>query len=524
MKHPNVSKALEFSRRPLTVVLALGLAVRLVLMPLLQFELDLAYWLRITGLLDAGFTLYDTPGYYYTPIWGYVVAFFSTLGSLIGISDLGTFVPEITPYISGPYFLLEYVVSPAYAVMMKLPIIIADTVTAYLLYDLVKDITDDDRKAVLASALWYLCPFVILISSVHGMFDSISAMLILSTICFIRKRSYFLGGVSFSLAVLTKFFPIFLMFFLIAYVFRREGIDRNGVRHLLVAIAGALIALFVVQMPTMVKGQFWESLYFLTNRVGLSTDFMYSVTTPKLLAIYGIVSLVLITVMVWFHRTRYHVLKDRIIDMGYERRNRLVKITLFSSGIVCTLGVIAYTVISLMLLEDATLVDALGSLGMKGVMLLSLFTLILELYIAYRMLESETFDDRTVCTFLLLSSLAIFLWPPLPQYAVVIIPFIALYIATVDGGFRRPFRAYSAVLFIYELFVLNASVLFTLAVYTDLVPLDIPLAVTEVASMTVMGLPLSGIVLGVLVIFEYLAMLAMFKYLYDRWKVWSNEE
>ena len=60
--------------------------------------------------------------------------------------------------------------------------------------------------------------------------------------------------------------------------------------------------------------------------------------------------------------------------------------------------------------------------------------------------------------------------------------------------------------------------------YTDLVPLDIPLAVTEVASMTVMGLPLSGIVLGVLVIFEYLAMLAMFKYLYDRWKVWSNEE
>lgn len=524
MNLPNVSKVLEFSRRPLTVVLVLGLAVRLVLMPLLQFELDLAFWLKITGLLDAGFTLYDTPGYYYTPIWGYIVAFFSTVGAFIGISDLGMFLPEITPYISGAYFLLEYVVSPAYAVMMKLPIVIADTVIAYMLYDLVKDITKDESKAVLASALWYLCPFVILISSVHGMFDSISAMLILSTICFIRKRNYFLGGVSFSLAVLTKFFPVFFMFFLIAYVFRKESFNRNGVKSLLIAIAGALTALFIVQLPIMMKGQFWESLYFLTNRVGLSTDFMYSVTTPKFLALFGAILLITVAVIIWFHKTRRHALRNRIIDMGFERRNRSVKIMLLLLGVVSTIGVIAYSVISLMMLEDATLMDAFGSLGMKGVMLLSLFTLILEMYIAYRMLESKDFGDREVCTFLLLSSLVMFLWPPLPQYAVVIIPFIVLYIATVDGGFRKPFRAYSAMLFVYELFILNASVLFTLAVYTDLVPLDIPLAVTDVASMTVMGLPLSGIVLGVLVIFEYLAMLAMFKYLYDRRKVLSNEE
>ena len=218
MKHQNVSKVLEFSKRPLTVMLALGLAVRLILMPLFSFELDLGYWLRITGLLDAGFGLYDTPGYYYTPVWGYIVAVFSMLGNVLGVTDLATFVPELTQYTTGLIILSEYVVSPAYAVLMKTPIVIADTVTAFLLYDLVKTVTGNRKRAEWAFGLWYLCPFIILISSVHGMFDSISAMLILLTLSFVVKRNYFLGGVAFALAVLTKYFPAFFIFFLIIRV------------------------------------------------------------------------------------------------------------------------------------------------------------------------------------------------------------------------------------------------------------------------------------------------------------------
>jgi hypothetical protein len=176
------------------------------------------------------------------------------------------------------------------------------------------------------------------------------------------------------------------------------------------------------------------------------------------------------------------------------------------------------------MLKDSTMLDALSSLGMRGVMLLSIFTLILELYIAYRMLECDDFNDRAVFTFLLLSSLIIFLWPPLPQYAVVIVPPIVAYIMIVDKGFKRPFMAYSTVLFVYEVFGLNASALFSSAVYTDFVPLEIPLAFTELASSSFLGLPVPLFVLGVLSIFEYLTMLAMFKYLYDRKGARSDEE
>ena len=509
----------EICRRPLTVILVLGLAIRLVLMPLLTFELDLGYWLRITGMLDAGFGLYDTTGYYYTPIWGYIVAVFSYLGSLIGISDLATFVPELTPYISGVYIVSEYVVSPAYAVMMKIPIVMADTVTAYLLYDLVKYVTSDTRKAVRAFALWYLCPFVILVSSVHGMFDSISAMLILLTICLIVRRNYFLGGAAFALSVLTKFFPLFFIFFLVAYVLRREGIDGRGLRYLLSAVAGSLAASVAVLLPAALNGQLWESLFFLTDRLGISSWTMDTSTVSRMILALILIVCAVCVVGYVINRWKGAVIRDCLSSIDPKVRDRRVKIALLCLGVVVTAAVVTYTVLSFEGTDDGVFLHLMISLGMRGVMLLSIFTLIIEVYIAYLLLVSDTMGHRTVFSLLAASSLVVFLWPPLPQYAVVIVPFLVLYIVSVNDGFGRPFMAFSLVLFIYEALLINASSLFSLSVYTNLIPFDIPLSVTEWASGAVLGIPISALILGVLSIAEYLVMFNMVRFWYTNKEV-----
>ena len=514
MGDSGLSKLLDRSKRPLAIVLILGLAVRLILLPILTFELDLGYWLRITGLLDSGFGLYDTVGYYYTPIWGYIVALFSTLGYLIGISDLGTFVPELTQFTTGVYFISDYVVSPAYAVMMKIPIIMADIVTAFLLYGIVKDITGDERKSLMAFSLWYLCPFVILISSVHGMFDSISAMLIVLTIVFIHKRNYFFGGVTFALSVLTKFFPIFFIFFLVAYVLKREGIDRHGLKHLTIAIVGSLITVVLVQLPAIINGQFWESLSFLTSRLGLSTDTMYALSSPRMLMVWCTILIALVLLGLWLYRVKYRRFKECIVAMDSKTRDRLVIRSLFTIGGVLTLGVFAY---SLLTVGGGTLMGVLVSISMKFVTLFSIYALLLEIYIAYRLLVEEELNEKSVFTALMLSSLMIFLWPALPQYLVVIVPFLVLYAVLVDEGFLGPFRYFSRVLFAYECIVLNASVLFTIAVYTDLVPIDVPIFITECASYVFMGIPVSVPILAVIVVFEYLGMLRMFQ-------VWNHNK
>ncbi|KUE73158.1 hypothetical protein AUQ37_03420 [Candidatus Methanomethylophilus sp. 1R26] len=63
----------------------------------------------------------------------------------------------------------------AFNYLTKVPLLIADTVLAYLAYVLTRDFTHDSRKAATAFALVYLCPVIIGSSAVIGMPDSISA-------------------------------------------------------------------------------------------------------------------------------------------------------------------------------------------------------------------------------------------------------------------------------------------------------------------------------------------------------------
>lgn len=502
-------RSIDRLKRPLITILVLGLAVRLILMPWFNLELDLGYWVRITGLLDAGFTLYDTAGYYYTPIWGYVVGASSFIGSLLGITDLATFVPELTPYVSGVYFLSEYVVSPAYSVVVKLPIVLADTATAFILYDLVKDITKDDRKAVVAFALWYLCPFVILISSVHGMFDSISAMLILLTISFVYKRRYILGGISFSLAVLTKFFPVFFVFFLVAYVLKREGFDRNGAKHLLSAFVSSIVTLFAVQFPALLRGQFWESMFFLTDRIGLSTGLAKEIFSPKVIP-FIIIAFVLVCAAIYLvRRMKGDAISAYVKGLDPKVRDRYFIRGLVGLAVVLTILVIVYTIISIIGENDSTIHDIMVALGMKAVMILSFYTILLEVYLAYRVLVADELTDGLVFKTLMLSSIVIFLWPGLPQYLVVIVPFLVTYAVIVDDSFIKPFTRFSWVIALYELLILNGSIFFTLAVYTDMVPIELPLTITDWMVTPVLGMPLFGFLMGVFVVFEYLAILGM---------------
>ena len=203
-----------------------------------------------------------------------------------------------------------------------------------------------------------------------------------------------------------------------------------------------------------------------------------------------------------------------MIAMDPKTRDRLVTRSLFTLGGVLTLGVLAY---SLLTVGGDTLMDALASLAMKFVTLFSIYALLLEIYIAYRLLMEEELNEKSVFTALMLSSLMIFLWPALPQYLVVIVPFLVLYAVLVDEGFLGPFRYFSRVLFAYECILLNASVLFTIAVYTDLVPIDVPIFITECASYVFMGIPVSVPILAVIVVFEYLGMLRMFQ-------VWNHNK
>ena len=311
-------------RHPLVVMFVLGLGIRFVLMPLLTYTTDMTYWIRISNISDSGFGLYEVEGYYYTPVWGCIISVVTALCNLFGISTYGTVIPELLQFQNADFSVSPIVTSIGYNMMVKLPLVLVDVAVAWCIYSLVKDILGDDRKALLASALWFLCPLIIEESSMHGMFDNMSALLILLTFMLVRKSRYFWAGAAFGTAVLTKFFPAFFIFFLVAWVLRREGMERNGYKCLIEAIVGALLAFIIIEIPAIRDGMLWESLFFLTNRMGLSTEIMKMIFTPTGTAVFVGALAALLLVMYLFNR-RYEIgFLAHLGDMEPVRRDRIV--------------------------------------------------------------------------------------------------------------------------------------------------------------------------------------------------------
>ena len=56
--------ARRFLSRPIVKVMIIGLAIRVVLMPLLTPGYDMTYWMRIMNMAESGMGLYVVEGYY----------------------------------------------------------------------------------------------------------------------------------------------------------------------------------------------------------------------------------------------------------------------------------------------------------------------------------------------------------------------------------------------------------------------------------------------------------------------------
>jgi hypothetical protein len=272
-----ISRTVFFLKRPVVLLLIIGLAIRLALAPLLTYNPDVCSWALTLDSIRSGYGLYSVDdGYYYTPVWGYILGFLSLIqDALLNIDIMGIRFTNAFPIeVYGPPYNNALITSVEFNFWVKIPLIICDVLVGYLLYWLIKDRTGNEKKATLGFALWFLCPLVICISSVCGMFDTFSALFMLLAVILVYKDRCFLGGAMFAIAVLTKFFPGILIFLLVAYVLRKHREDGQARRKLLEAFVGAVLAFFVIMLPEILDGTFIDSFSFITSRLsgsGLGT-------------------------------------------------------------------------------------------------------------------------------------------------------------------------------------------------------------------------------------------------------------
>ena len=273
-----------FLRRPVVLLLIAGIIARAVLIPLATYNYDISFWATTIQHNQSGYGLYGLSGYYYTPVWGYILGSLGLLANfLFGIGSYGTIADPLLPVLGAEWeYYGKMVVSPGFSLLVKSFLALVDVACAYLIYVLVKKLGYSDGKAALALGLWFVCPIVIYSSAAQATFDNVSIMFMLLTLVLILDGRYMTAGAMFCLASFTKFFPAYLIFIFIVCVLRRHEDRRAQFKALCYAASGFLVMAFLIFLPQFMNGTAAEAFGFVVSRVS-----KISVPTESL---WGIIS------------------------------------------------------------------------------------------------------------------------------------------------------------------------------------------------------------------------------------------
>lgn len=197
--------------RGLRWILAIGLVIRLVLIPISSWGQDTpAFVLANLDFLTVG-SPYATHVYYNPPLAVYLASpFFLGASWLQSPSSMLVFEPSLLPAASATSMVSALVPSPLALVALKLPLLISDLATAGLLFRVVGQgwgVTAATR----AAGVWWLNPVVLWASAVHGETDTLAALFLVVWVAATAARRPFGAGCALALAAFAKFYPVALL-------------------------------------------------------------------------------------------------------------------------------------------------------------------------------------------------------------------------------------------------------------------------------------------------------------------------
>lgn len=311
---------LAFIKRPLVAIVIAGLLIRAVLIPLFTYNYDISFWATTIQHVQSGNGLYELSGYFYTPVWGYILSFLGLIANFIfGISSYGTIGEQLLPSAGADWdYYGTMVVSPEFSILVKSFLVIFDLVCAYLIYVIVKKFGHDERKAAIAFAMWFLCPLVIYSSAVQATFDNISITFMLLAFIMMTDRRYILAGALLAVAALTKFFPAYLALMFLVYVLKKNGGKDAKVKAAVRAGIGIAVMALIILIPQIINGTLPEAFGFVSNRISsieYESRSVWDVIATEGMAVVVLLQSVIFAVLILIAYKTY-----RTEDSEFERK------------------------------------------------------------------------------------------------------------------------------------------------------------------------------------------------------------
>ena len=190
-------------KHPLLFLLIVGILIRLTITAfIVQYDAD--YWARVIRNLRVDEGLYNMEGFYYTPVWGYILSFIGVIQSMfLDLGEYGVRVTEaiIVEYVPG-FFMSANIPSLMFNYSVRIPLIISDILLSYTVYWLIRDMGYGDRKALFAFLLTFMSVHLAGCTCMTGMPDTFTALFMILCIIFLRRNSNMLAGAMFALSAL----------------------------------------------------------------------------------------------------------------------------------------------------------------------------------------------------------------------------------------------------------------------------------------------------------------------------------
>ena len=450
---------------------------------LLSAGFDSAYWAAVVRNIRSGSGLYSVDGYYYTPVWGYFLGISDALAtSLVDLGNYLVVVPQAIGIKVDPFCFTAETTKPLFNLIVKTVLVAGNFILAYLVYCIIGELGYSKENAFRSAALVMLCPITIVGSCFIGMPDIYSAVFIAGTILMMIREKYFLAGVFFSVSVLTKFFPVFLIFILLAYIIAKYRDDCMAcIRNVAKSIAGALIATLVIYAPVIKEGMFFESFRFLSDRAA-SMESMISSHTPLIICAMAAVAAVIALLI--YIRNRKHT-------RFFNCMNLVLIGTAAAVAVITVLCITGGGIIS-------------GSRVAFYVFLI--FMSMVSGIVLYRNREGD-FNRRFIALCFIMMIFCM-LYPPTPQYLVILVPFITLMIGMNNEKCMKGYAAVSVGVFLFVL-IANGPLLMSLAQWTDLISVDTVMNIHHAFDLAIGGTTLHHILYLLIGIIQYCAILIL---------------
>ena len=286
-----VDRIKDLRHNGLFIAITVGMLIRLLLVPF-SLEYDTNFWAVVIRNIESGNGLYLMEGYYYTPVWGYILSLVAGIqNAFFATGDSSTAIYDLISYSTSDLYAYTHMASSiASLLILKVILWVCDLILSFTVYQLVMERTDDKRKAIIAFVLVFVCPHVIGSSSMVVMPDTISAMFTMITILLLKHDRYFLAGVCYSFAVWVKFFPIAIILVLLCYIYvGAKGEGKVAAKRIALSIIGFLSASVITFYPQFMEGTLPRSLAFLTDRLVEIFKFgFFSILLAVLLALFVI--------------------------------------------------------------------------------------------------------------------------------------------------------------------------------------------------------------------------------------------